>query len=483
VSGPAGPGAGGAADRAPAAPPESAAGVERVSRELLRLAMPILGSLALRLAFQWVDALWVRGLGTRATAAITTSIFVTWFAYSLNDVFGIGISAYVSQLVGAGDRRRAGVAVWKGLLASGMMGLVVSAVGLFGAHAIFRVMDPGGQVVGPGTAYLRVILGAAPLMLMSETCLATMRATGDSRTPLLVDLGAIGFNAALAPLLIYGIGPFPRLGIAGAAWATVSAQAVMLGTFTVLALRRHPSLPIARHAEGPPVRVAGMARVGAPAALIGLLFSVVYVAFTRSASAQGAAAVAIVGIGNRLEAIQFVMSLAIGLAGASLLGRSLGAGRPDRAAEVVRVGQRWSLSVSFILVALFLLAPRALLSWFSNDPAVWAIGVPYLRVLALTLPFTALEIATAEAVMGSGHTQALSWIYGTVSLARIPLAFLVPAWTHSGVIGIVWLITISCMVRTFAVLAWVARGTWKRGLARELHPHAPAVPETPGGAC
>ncbi|HTR96932.1 MAG TPA: MATE family efflux transporter, partial [Candidatus Acidoferrales bacterium] len=86
-------------------------------RALLRLALPILASQALRLAFQWVDALWVRGLGTSATAAITTSIFVLWCVISLNDVFGIGLSAYVSQLIGAGERRRAGVAAWKGLRA------------------------------------------------------------------------------------------------------------------------------------------------------------------------------------------------------------------------------------------------------------------------------------------------------------------------------------------------------------------------------
>jgi putative MATE family efflux protein len=454
-----------------------------VPRALLRLALPILASQGLRLAFQWVDALWVRGLGTRATAAITTSIFVMWCVLALNDVFGMGISAYVSQLVGAGERRRAGVAAWKGLRASALLGLAGTALGIFGAHAIFRVMDPGGQVVEEGAAYLRVVLLAAPLLMVSESCVGVMRAAGDTRTPLLVELGAIGINAVLAPLLIYGIGPFPRLGIEGAAWATVVAQAVMLACYAVLAVRRHPSFPLARRADGPPVRILGMARVGVPAALIGMLFSVVYVAFVRSASVWGAPAVAIVGIGNRLEAIQFVVALAIGLAGQSIVGQSLGAGREDRAAEVVRTGQRWGLAVSLVFVVVFMAAPRQLVGWFSNDPAVWAIGVPYLRILALTLPFTALEIVTAESVMGSGHTAAVSWIYTLVSLARIPLAFLVPRWTHTGVLGIVWLITLSCMVRTLAVLVWARRGSWKRGLSRELHGREPGAPEQPGGAC
>jgi putative MATE family efflux protein len=450
---------------------------------LLRLALPILASQGLRLAFQWVDALWVRGLGTHATAAITTSIFVMWSVLALNDVFGMGVSAYVSQLIGAGDRARAGVAAWKGLRASALLGLAGTALGLFGARAVFRVMDPGGHVVEEGATYLRVVLLAAPLLMMSESCVGVMRAAGDTRTPLLVELGAIAINAVLAPLLIYGLGPFPRLGVAGAAWATVAAQVVMLACYAVLAWRRHPSFPLARHAPGPPVRIAGMARVGAPAALIGMLFSVVYIAFVRSASAWGAPAVAIVGIGNRLEAMQFVVALAIGLGAASMVGQSLGAGRQDRAEEVVRTSQRWALAVSLAFMVVFLAVPRALVGWFSNDPAVLAIGVPYLRILAFTLPFTAIEIVTAEAVMGSGHTAVLSWIFTLVSLARIPLAFLVPAWTHSGVLGIVWLITISCMLRSVAILAWARRGTWKRGLSHELRGHEPGSPETPGGAC
>jgi Na+-driven multidrug efflux pump len=279
------------------------------------------------------------------------------------------------------------------------------------------------------------------------------------------------------------VGAFHGFGVAGAAYATVAAQCVMLACFATLALRGHRSFPLARRADGPPVRISGLAKVGAPAAAIGLLFSCVYVAFVRAASAGGAAAVAIVGIGNRLEALEFVCAAALGLAGATVVGQALGAGRPERAVEVVRTCQRWSLAVSVVLIALFELAPGTLLAWFTGDPHVHAIGVPYLRVLGLTLPFTALEIVTAEAVMGAGHTAVLSWIYSLVSLVRIPLAFLVPAWTHSGVMGLVWLITISCVVRTLAVVVWAARGTWKRGLARELHSPEGGLPESPGGAC
>ncbi|HTR97507.1 MAG TPA: MATE family efflux transporter [Candidatus Acidoferrales bacterium] len=381
--------------------------------------------------------------------------------------------ATAEQLPGNTNRHLADIYA---LRASALLGLAGTAAGFFGSRAIFRLMDPGGTVVEDGAAYLRVVLTAAPLLMVSESCQGVMRACGDTRTPLLVDLGAVALNAVLAPVLIYGLGPFPRLGVAGAGWATVCAQLVMLASYAVLALRRHPSFPLARHAGGPPVRVLGLAGVGAPAALIGVLFSVVYVAFVRSASAQGAAAVAVVGVGNRLEAIQFVLAVSLGLAGASVLGQSLGARDPGRARAVLRANQRWALAVSLVLLAVFLAFPRWLLSWFSADPNVWALGVPYLRVLALGLPATAVEIVTAESIMGSGHTRTLSWIYTLVSLVRIPLAFLIPRWTHSGVIGIAWLIAISCTLRAGAILLWARRGSWLRGLDAELQGPRPTGP-------
>ena len=90
-----------------------------IPRVLLRLALPLLASHVLRLAYQWVDALWVSGLGVEVTAAVTTSVFVVWWAVALNEVIAIGVTSYVSQLLGAGDRARAGVAAFRGIRASG----------------------------------------------------------------------------------------------------------------------------------------------------------------------------------------------------------------------------------------------------------------------------------------------------------------------------------------------------------------------------
>src|SRR5262249_57227464 len=124
-------------------------------------------------------------------------------------------------------------------------GVGCALVGFVAARALFRVMDPAGAVADAGAVYLRVVLLGAPLLLVAETCQIAMRAAGDTKTPLLVDALSITTNVVLAPFLIYGWGPAPRLGVAGAALATVIAQGIMVVCYAVVALRRSPALPLA----------------------------------------------------------------------------------------------------------------------------------------------------------------------------------------------------------------------------------------------
>lgn len=452
---------------------------EPIPRVLMRLAVPAFFSFGLRLAYQWVDALWVRGLGVDATAAVTSSMFVVWAMYSLNDIFAIGVTAYVSQLLGAGERQRAGLAAYKGLCASALLGLSGTLGGLFAARHIYTLMGGTPGVVEQGGAYLSVILGAAPIPMMALTCESIMRSAGDTRTPLMIDLGAVALNAVLDPILIYGFGPIPAMGVAGAAWATVAAQSAMLAGYLICAARGHRAIPLARHADGPPVRIGGMARVGLPAAIIGMLFSVVYIVFARSASRYGAASLATIGIVNRIEAIQFMSAAAIGTAGAALVGQNLGARQPERAVEAIRTGVGWGVAIALVLSTVLIAFPHVFLGLFTADAEVHRVGAPYLRVLSTCLVFVAIEIVISESILGSGHTTAISWIFSVVSLLRLPLAFWIPEWTGSGVLGIAWLITVSCMIRTGVIVVWAARGTWKRGLQRELHGESQGSLETP----
>jgi Na+-driven multidrug efflux pump len=123
--------------------------------------------------------------------------------------------------------------------------------------------------------------------------------------------------------------------------------------------------------------------------------------------------------------------------------------------------------------------PGFFLTLFTRDPHVHAVGVPYLRVLALCLVLNGWEIVTAESVQGSGHTLVLSLIFSAFSLVRIPLAFWIPDLFHNGALGIAWVISITCGVRSLIIVAWASRGSWLGGLERELH----GVSELPASEC
>ncbi|HVP15276.1 MAG TPA: MATE family efflux transporter [Terriglobales bacterium] len=468
--------------------------VRPIPGELLRLALPVLASQLLRVAYQWVDALWVQGLGVSAIAAVTSSVFVMWSVYSLNDMVAVGALAWVSQLLGSGNARGAGEAAFRAARASALLGLLGTIAALVAGRHLFGLMTTDPRVLRDGTRYLTIVLAAAPLPMIALTCESIMRASGDTRTPFLLDLCAVTLNAVLAPLLIYGPGPFPALGVAGAACATVSAQAALVAGYLVVGRRRgreagggttlfiRPgageapaaarSAPAAADvvpvpnpaAWAPRASLARLLAVGAPASLIGILFSVVYVAFARSAARFGPDSMAVIGIANRIEAIQFVTAASIGSAGAALVGQNLGAGQARRAAQVIRTGVVWNSWIALVVTGVIELFPSAFLFLFTRDPAVHQVGVPYLRILAVCFLPTAIEVVTTESVLGSGHTLVVSLIFTGISLARIPLAFLVPAWTHSALSGIAWVITTTCFVRTALILFYAARGSWQRGL-------------------
>jgi Na+-driven multidrug efflux pump len=118
----------------------------------------------------------------------------------------------------------------------------------------------------------------------------------------------------------------------------------------------------------------------------------------------------------------------------------MGAGRPDRADQVIRTGLRWNLWMSGWLTLLLWAFPTTFLHWFTHDPEALRVGVPYLRILTLCLVVNGMEIVVSESIIGSGHTRAISWIFSSFSLLRIPLALWSPAW-GMGVLGIAWIIT------------------------------------------
>jgi putative MATE family efflux protein len=317
------------------------------------------------------------------------------------------------------------------------------------------MMGTPDDVTGLGRTYLRIYFLGAPLIYGFFAVDAAFRAAGDTRTPFLLLLVSTACTLVLDPLLILGLAGFPRLGIAGAAIALVFTRggAFLIG---IVMLARRGMLK-SRRVTGPTVRA--IARVGLPTALTGIVFSLIYVALTRTTTRFGTPALAALGLGHRVESWVYTVSIGFGAAAAAIVGQNLGARQPHRAARAgwITLGYASIPAVGAALAALVI--PEQLARLFTTDPAVIDVAVRYLRIAAIAQVTTCAEIVLEGALGGAGHTVPPMLTSTTLTALRIPLAW----WSAArwGADGIWWTITLTAVARGLAMMALWRAGGWK----------------------
>jgi len=458
-----------------------------ITPALIRLAWPVFVSRALHTLYGTADTAWVGRLGPEAIAAVSTSFFASWMLLAVGDVLIAGVTALVSQAVGARRDHDASVTTRTALLLATLLGIVVAAIGWWGSPILFRFLFHDAAIVAMGGEYLRLFCLLAPVFYVGFVLEAVYRACGDSRTPLIAVAIGTFLNVALDPFLILGIGPFPEWGVAGAAAATIVAEVVVLVVYAVLFARGTFPLRL-RDARTSWSRsdALDILRIGTPHALVGVLFSVVYLFLARITGSFGAAAAAALGVVNRLESLNYLTSTAVGLGVATLVGQNLGAGRIDRSeASAHRGAALITISTGFVTIV-FLVFAEPIARIFTSDPAAVRESTTFLRIVALSQVFMGWEIVYGHAFTGAGNTLPPMYVSTITSVLRIPLAW----WSQVsgiGTVGIWWTISLTGIVRGIVLPAWFRLGRWKRtDLARRAGEFArasiaPMGPDSPDG--
>src|SRR2546426_2135634 len=262
-------------------------------------------------------------------------------------------------------------------------------------------------------------------------------------------------SVCLDPLLIAGVGPFPRLGVAGAATASVMVRG---GGFLIgigIALRRG----LIRFDAPDWATVPTMLRVGAPLSLAGVLLSGVYMWLTRFTSGFGTPALAALGVGHKVEGLGFIAISGFALSAAALVGQNLGAAQEGRARQAVRLTVGYCLVVTTATAIAFLVIPDTLVSLFTSDGAVIADGALYLRVIALAQIGQTFEIILEGALAGAGYTLWPQTVGTVLTLSRVPLA----AWWSGpmGLLGIWLALSVTAVARGVAMTLFWTRGAWR----------------------
>lgn len=398
-----------------------------IDRAILHLGAPAAMAALLQAGFLVVDTFWLGRVGAVAIAAASTAGFVMWLAQTLGEGAASGSGAVLANAVGAedenGTRRAASagqaLAVWGAAL--------VSTAGLAGAHAVFVFMGTAGDVSEAGLRYLWVILLGMPAYFVVTWLSAAFRATGDARTPLKLLAIAAAVNLFADPVLIFGLGPVPSLGVVGAALATVAAWLTSAAWGWIL-LGRMGLRPALRDLIRPPGNEVRRAlKVGVPLGLEGAFFSVIYIFLTKVTTDFGTPAVAALGVGHKLELINYFVCAGMGAAATTLVGQNLGAGNPSRAARATwRTLFLTCLPVGAVTIGLVSFPDRAV-AVFNADPEVVAAGTTYVLLAGMSQLFMAFEVVFLSAFAGAQWTAVPAAVEMGFTAARVPIAMLLVA--------------------------------------------------------
>jgi putative MATE family efflux protein len=319
------------------------------------------------------------------------------------------------------------------------------------------------EVTRLGVDFVRIVFAGTTFLFLIETFGACFRGSGDTKTPMKVLLISLGLHIVLDPLLIFGIGPFPRLETNGAALATIVSEGVAVSIYVFLIIRgklrfRLSLLP--RFNLDLSV-VKKILRIGLPLSASGIIFILVYILLNKVTATFGTEAIAALGIGNRMESLSFLTCFGFSQAAAALVGQNLGAEKPERAERCAWKTVQIVVLITGFISVMFFLFPRRISSFFISDPKVVTIAIDYLRILALSQVFMALEIVLEGSFSGAGNTVPPMTVSIPGSVLRVPLAYLIAIFWGVGVNGIWWAITLTSIAKGTTLAFWFKQGNWK----------------------
>lgn len=424
---------------------------------ITRIALPAVASSLLMTIFSSVDAFWVgTRIGPDGLAAVSISLFWIWMIIALGEMVGVGLTAVAARRHGQRDPASAARIAGDALLLTTVLGVAVAIAGLVNLTSLFELMQTPAHVTALGLRYLGTYLIGTPLIFGFLAVDATFRASGDTRTPFVILTASVAITLALDPVLIMGLGPAPTLGVEGAAIATVLTRGAAFALAVVIAVRRG----LIRFGRPQLKGIATVCRVGIPTALTGVMFSLIYVAITRTTTKFGTPALAALGIGHRVESWLYMIGVGVGAATAAVVGQSLGARRPDRAARAGWLAVGMCTLLGLVACGAELLWAESFAGLFTNDPATVAEGAKYLRIAAFSQIGICAEIVLESALGGAGDTLPPMLTSTTITTSRIPLA----AWAAGqwGTTGIWWTISLTAVARALAMMALWRSGRWKR---------------------
>lgn len=438
------------------------------------LSLPIMVSQLLQTLYNLADMFWLGHLPASesgdAVAGMQIAWPLIWFLIAFSAGFAMAGIALVSQYIGAGDRKKANFSAGQVLSLSIIFGVVIAIVGVIFSPIFAHLITKNVAVVKNAVLYLELIFLGIPFIFITAVFQAILSAEGDTITPMYVSLITVTLNIILDPFLIFGWWRFPKMGIQGAALATIVCQSIASIIALYVLFKGKKGIKVTLKDLIPDFSwVKRIFKIGLPAAIgngtSAFGFLIVTAIIGRVSNAE--VALAAYGIGDRIISLEFIIVDALAMGIATLVGQNLGANLIGRVTEIAKKGLQIELLITLAESALLFALRVPLFKLFIPGRVdILAEGVQFVTIFMVGIPFFGIIDATSSLFRGSGHnTQPM--IVDIVRLwgLRIPLAFLFSM--HFGSTGIWWGMALSNVGAAILAIFFYSKGQWKKRVIEE----------------
>lgn len=403
---------------------------------LLKMALPLMGTAFVQMAYSLVDLMWLGRLSTEAVAAVGACSFLVWIAQAITLVAKTGVSVGLAQAYGRDDEKTS-----KKVWISGFILNLILCISLMLIYIIFRNKIIGfykleESVHTMAVSYLFIVSAGLIFTFLNPIMSAAFFAKGNSITPFKISIISLLINLILDPFFIFGISIFPNLGIKGAALSTVIAQMIASLLYLYVGIKNREIFVRTNYFKIPEISYfKSTLNLGLPACLQSMIHAMVSMMLNRYTASYGAIYVAVYSIGSQIESISWMTADGFSVAFSAFFGQNFGAKNFDRIQdgrkEAMKIVNIIGIFSSFLL---FFFAEKLFTLFIPGDPMAILKGVDYLKIVAISEYFMTLEIGTTGMLNGLGLTKYPALNAMILNISRLPMALIfMPIFDVNGV--------------------------------------------------
>lgn len=435
-----------------------------INRAIVLLSIPMVLEMVMEALFAIVDVFFVSKISVNAVATVGLTESVLTLVYSVAIGMSMAATAMVARRVGENNPEAAAVAAVQSIFIAIGLSVLIGIPGFLFADDILRFMGASEQLIVAGAHYTRIVLGGNMVVMLLFLLNGVFRGAGDASIAMRVLVIANGLNIVLGPMLIFGIGPFPEMGLQGAAVATVCGRGVGVLLQFYYLFKGVGVLKIARrHFVAVWDIIARLLRVGSTGALQFLIASASWIFLTRIIAKFGSDAVAGYTIAIRIIMFTTLPSWGLSNAAATLVGQNLGANEPDRAETSVWRASFFNMLFLLTLSIGLFFGAEPIVRIFNDSETVVEAGVLSLRILSAGYIFWAYGMVIIQSFNGAGDTVTPTIINLICFWAlEIPLGYLLAITLGWGIAGVTAAVTISESIWAVVAIIIFKQGRWKK---------------------